>query len=251
MPAPLDFENRYRRLDVKLDDKSTVRVDVHKYLLNGNNNADALAAKDKLIFEKIRPDAKKSKAPVKVDATPIDGAREAAIARCYMGKGSPEDLALTLRLVNRYGLASAARGLQGYSDDYLGLDCNGFVGNYTKACGLAGPGPSSDMEVFYANGTARTRIEDVAARDILIWKHKTGTYGHIAVIDVMYYGPWDPAHKHFPRCVVVESSGGAGLHHSDYTLQSAVVEPATRRTVFTVGRANGSRHKVYIVNLRL
>jgi hypothetical protein len=52
----------------------------------------------------------------------------------FSGKGSPEDVQLTLQLAARCGVAK--KGLQQYCDEKvdtysrLGLDCNGFVGNY-------------------------------------------------------------------------------------------------------------------------
>jgi hypothetical protein len=52
----------------------------------------------------------------------------------FSGKGSPEDVQLTLQLAARCGVAN--KGLQKYCDEMvdtyarLGLDCNGFVGNY-------------------------------------------------------------------------------------------------------------------------
>lgn len=52
----------------------------------------------------------------------------------FSGKGSPEDVQLTLQLAARCGVAT--KGLQQYCDEKvdtyarLGLDCNGFVGNY-------------------------------------------------------------------------------------------------------------------------
>lgn len=55
-------------------------------------------------------------------------------AAAFSGKGSPEDVQLTLQLAARCGLAPD--GLQKYCDETvdsyarLGLDCNGFVGNY-------------------------------------------------------------------------------------------------------------------------
>lgn len=55
--------------------------------------------------------------------------------QAFSGKGSPEDVQLTLQLAARCGVV-AKGGLQRYCDekvdDYarLGLDCNGFVGNY-------------------------------------------------------------------------------------------------------------------------
>ncbi len=56
----------------------------------------------------------------------------------FSGKGSPEDVQLTLQLAARCGVV-APGGLQQYCDERvdtnyprLGLDCNGFVGNYLR-----------------------------------------------------------------------------------------------------------------------
>ena len=45
----------------------------------------------------------------------------------FVGKGSPEACQAVLQLANYWGLAP---DVQGYADSTLGLDCNGFVGNY-------------------------------------------------------------------------------------------------------------------------
>ncbi len=247
VPSPIDFEKKYRELKVKLDDGTTVQVDVHAYQLNGVNNTSALVAKDALI-NKMNEERRKTK-DVLVDNVSVT-AEKPNIARCFMGKGSPASLALTLRLGHRYKLHNARTGLQAYCDANLGLDCNGFVGNYTRTRGL-GLGPSDQIEQFRNNGTARNQVGDVQARDILTWKNKTHGFGHIAIVEGLLYGPWDVARGVFPRCVVVESSGGAGLHHSEYTLQAARFDKTIGRTVFTVGRPSGARSEVFIVSLRL
>jgi hypothetical protein len=46
----------------------------------------------------------------------------------FSGKGSPEACQIVLQLAGQWGLAPD--GLQKYADQGLGLDCNGFVGNY-------------------------------------------------------------------------------------------------------------------------
>jgi hypothetical protein len=49
----------------------------------------------------------------------------------FVGKGAPEHCQLVLELVDHWKLApSGPSGLQSYADKALGLDCNGFVGNY-------------------------------------------------------------------------------------------------------------------------
>src|SRR5581483_10161720 len=49
--------------------------------------------------------------------------------KAFIGKGSPEDAQVTLQLADRFGLLGGGT-LQAYCDKYLGLDCNGFAGNY-------------------------------------------------------------------------------------------------------------------------
>jgi hypothetical protein len=57
--------------------------------------------------------------------------------QAFIGKGTPEEVQLTLQLAARTGIAT--KGLQEYCDEKvdkknprLGLDCNGFVGNYLR-----------------------------------------------------------------------------------------------------------------------
>jgi hypothetical protein len=71
----------------------------------------------------------------------------------FAGKGAPEHCQIVLQLADHWKLAP--RGLQAYADDALGLDCNGFVGNYLwhglrrqpwKELGLnASEGPDSSI----------------------------------------------------------------------------------------------------------
>lgn len=271
--TPLELHDEYRKMQVTLDDASTVTVDVHKYQLNGNNNGDALKEKDTLIYNKMSGEAKKNKGQVMVGTVDAN-AKKAEIAKCYMGKGTVEDLQMVLRLVSRYGLDTKHGGLQGYADKNLGLDCNGFVGNYTKRRGLT-LGPSSDIETFRDKGTARAAISDVRDHDVIVWKHKSeGGYGHIAIIEtalgqsMQAIGPvmaevvpvWSsiagaamgmiPAPLAVPYAAataaaldklsrgirVLESTGGVGMRDSVYWLEKVEKKKGDKLPTFTVLR---------------
>lgn len=52
-----------------------------------------------------------------------------ALQRPFIGKGSPEDCQMVLQLAYRIG-GIRPEFLQTWADDNIGLDCNGFVGNY-------------------------------------------------------------------------------------------------------------------------
>jgi hypothetical protein len=63
-------------------------------------------------------------------SVPAGGFNEwAAMARyTFKGKGAPEHCQLVLQLADHWGILGGS--MQDYADKYLGLDCNGFVGNY-------------------------------------------------------------------------------------------------------------------------
>jgi hypothetical protein len=173
----------------------------------------------------------------------------------HSGKGSPEEIADALHLVARYGLydkkiADEAAGVRDYCDRYIGLDCNGFVGNYARATGRA-KGPSTPIPSFAPKHALRAKIEDVAADDVMVWPD----YGHITVIDSIGQVANGPDGKPARDCVVVEStaanpSGGAstahgGLQHSTYSIRSVGADK-----IFVVERPKGGhRSKVYIAPL--
>jgi hypothetical protein len=52
------------------------------------------------------------------------------MARSFYGKGSPEDCQIVLQLALLVGGIKSAAALQDWANGNLGLDCNGFVGNY-------------------------------------------------------------------------------------------------------------------------
>jgi len=91
--------------------------------------------------------------------------------KAFLGKGSPEEAQITLQLAIRFKLATADT-IQTYCDNYLGLDCNGFVGNFLPH-GWRGADWDSDKigAVFLANqdivtiatkyGTPVTKLDDI------------------------------------------------------------------------------------------
>ena len=126
----------------------------------------------------------------------------------HSGKGSPEEIAIALHLVSRYKLydkiyaTDPAAGVRDYCDRYIGLDCNGFVGNYARAIGKAKV-PNTPIGSYAPDKARRTRIEDVQANDVLVWPD----FGHIAVIHSIEQLSTGPDGKPARDCVVVESTG--------------------------------------------
>jgi hypothetical protein len=93
----------------------------------------------------------------------------AAMNKPFWGKGSPEDCQIVLQLALSLGGKHPAQ-LQGWADANLGLDCNGFVGNYLfhdvlgndwrVAPGKIDVEPSSTIDEYF-NRWAEAPLDDL------------------------------------------------------------------------------------------
>jgi hypothetical protein len=198
--------------------------------------------------------------PTKENPKPNQGALEtvhaAELAQAYIGKGTPEIIASALRLAEAFGLvAGNTAAMQKYCDQYIGLDCNGFVGNYLKQEGskLVGPSTSAKAGSFMPEIRRHASLADVKYRSVLCWKN----VGHVAIIDLLY-PPVLAAPKfdtEVVRCMVCESTGARAVAndiHTDglnYTLYE--IHPPTKGNVFKVkrGLGGGRLNEVYIGDL--
>lgn len=153
--SPAKYKSKYENLNVPLADGNTATVSVNRYRLRSNPklyNAKAAEAFMAKIY------ARAFHAPLRVDIgpvtfrilhqsrdstfavtettttapQPVDGSflkKLGAMARyVFAGKGAPEHCQIVLQLADYWKLAPG--GLQRYADEAMGLDCNGFVGNY-------------------------------------------------------------------------------------------------------------------------
>jgi hypothetical protein len=198
--------------------------------------------------------------PTKDQPAPAGGNPEivnaAELAQAYIGKGTPEIIASALRYAEAFGLvAGNAPAMQKYCDEYIGLDCNGFVGNYLKQEGskLVGPSTSAKAGSFMPEIHRLSSLSDVKYRSVLCWK----SAGHVAIIDLIY-APVLVAPTYdteVVRCMVCESTGARlirGDVHTDglnYTLYE--IHPPNKHKVFKVkrGLGGGKLSEVYIGDL--
>jgi len=133
-----------------------------------------------------------------------------AYVDAFVGKASPETFERVLALVYQYReaflsaygkshiepyktcakvLSEDARAeliLQTFCDKYMGLDCNGFVGNFVAKAdhSLKLKGNSSIQYEFFPKKTVlRASADEVQAKDLIIWSN----FQHIASIDEGLY----------------------------------------------------------------
>jgi hypothetical protein len=290
--TPSDYYAEYRQLTVRLvDGRILLGVDVHRYRNaqdvfdwhntdnDPSNDVDnmraeldagpgwhtawgALSAKIAQYGQQVGKDLFRLQFPLptKADPKPAVAVDEfvflSELAAAYIGKGTPERCAQALRLAEAFGLVSGTLGaMQKYCDDYIGLDCNGFVGGYLKrrGCTVAGPETPAYPYAFVPPNWRLSKLEDVQSESVLIWK----TDGHVAIVDRVIGPVYVPPKfdSWVLRCLVCESTGAQsrqgdvntnGLNYTTYE-----IHPPGRDQVFKVKRGLGGPwlNDVYIGNL--
>lgn len=273
--SPLDLEKQYKHLAVSLGNGQSAFVTIQHYRNNSSATDDhsTTAAKQKAMKPLLAKLREASKADLGLKKTPTGGnivlKRPAAqvnpqeygpgslyesvsveaITRTFVGKGSPEDIAGTLELAVRYGLVAAdTASLRKYCDQYIGLDCSGFVTNYLDLAYDADIDPMNKSATSYRDPASSRvgKIDEIEARFIMAWAHTN----HVAVIDSvdldwlrLVAGKKTDGKLNGMPITVVESNGSRGLNHDRYTVQSV-----DAHKVFTVKRSyQTTPWKVYIL----
>jgi hypothetical protein len=172
--SPVNYAQRYWGLDVPLSD-GPFRVNVHQYRLRTPDaEKDALFGALKEHFRTNQKSNPGWKLPLTVNGQPADfsgtGEMIHRVVNPFFGKGSPEDCQIVLQLAVLLRKRTKA-DLQRYCDDYLGLDCNGFVGNFLFRVrggsswradpGAGGAGPSDTItQIMDHAGGVKVRTEE-------------------------------------------------------------------------------------------
>ena len=225
--APTDVLSAYKKIEVVIDGaKVAISINAYrnndpKYAADKGGTQNAISIKDGLLA---------------VGSSKI-------LQRCggaqnyvdvFTGKGSPEAIAAVLLCFHDYADAfvklnkngdaprrkcagwladqnlSWKDTLQNISNEFLGLDCNGFVGNWMKRVQPSLKlGPQHGPKQFYAaRQQTRTAVNKIEYWDVVVWAN----FSHIAVIDDASTGP-----AKFSIC----QSAGGGPRMNEYTIVPA------------------------------
>jgi hypothetical protein len=296
--SPSDYMKCYHRLQVPLivDDKVTgwAQVELSRYVLIvsrdqatgdviwDDNHPDNQAAYD-LLMNKLKEHFAPKAATLTVHVKPVAGGIEHAefdtwqkawhyARKPFFGKGTPEEAQITLQLAQRFGLLAGGT-MQTYCDRYLGLDCNGFAGNYLVHGFREGDWQTAEPAgtdylahktigvIMRANGAAIDDLDDlvpassymlglVGRSGKIIEQFEGNSFGHIVITQPPL--KFDTAYRdgkkvrQVPTMWAVESTGGAGL--GEWCAQFVGAEDG----IFTVRRMSHpnqppSRFRVYRV----
>jgi hypothetical protein len=240
--GPSDMLDDYKAIPVRVGGE-TVSVAVNRY----RNNAYASAATG----------GTQDGVAVKGALLALDRGMTAevggdqAFVDVFTGKGSPEAIAGVLaalarraeRFVHAHGRRSDAAGrvatalagaggwqarLQAVCDIAVGLDCNGFVGNWLRRCNPGfGIGPNASIRgIFNRRRRTREAPAEVQYWDLLVW----ADFSHIAAIDA--------AGDASGRGTVVCQSAGGGPRRNRYWLARRGTGTPARFTLGGRGRGD-------------
>jgi hypothetical protein len=143
MTTPLEYANQYKSLTVGFSDGPVI-ISIDQYLTGRvgtkanpvtpwNDEADHLIDACAGDFYKQKAKDPAYQLTVTVNGKPASIDNENLLRRilhyAFEGKGSPEDCQVGAQLAVLQGRTTKAN-LQNYCNQNMGLDCNGFVGNY-------------------------------------------------------------------------------------------------------------------------
>ncbi len=168
---PRTLVDAYGAIQVTLDGGSTCTVSVRNYKCRNpsfGGTVKAEAFKDELLF------ASKMKVLSDLPAQ--------RLVDVFTGKGRIGDIALALRLVVRYGVVGTTGDVEGelqkVCDEHIGLDCNGFVGNWASSNGITTFGAqTAPLDIGRAYPDKRKTLKDMQALDVIVWSN------HVAVLE--------------------------------------------------------------------
>ena len=240
MPTPSEYADRYRNLQVGFAD-GDVNVTIQRYHIG-----DADAEAEQLVQAvKEHMHAELRKDPGFTLDLIVNGQAETAstynevkghVVAPFWGKGSPEDCQIAAQLAVLTKRTTKAN-LPRYCDQHMGIDCNGFVGNYffhvrnpsgqswkAVAKDKVDLGPTSTMDQFVRAGQPVKDVSDINPANIHLFVEVdsalrvipggSGGAGHIVITE---------PNKYTPTSFVVNSFGGLDL---GYAAKGAYGHPA-------------------------
>jgi hypothetical protein len=266
--SPAEYADVYRNLPVGFDD-GPVKVTIERYHL-GKPDAEG-GQLVQTVKEYIQAHTKKDPAftlDLIVDGDTVsmtyDQVKVHVIAP-FFGKGSPEDCQVAAQLavlVKRTTKENLAR----YCDQHMGLDCNGFVGNYLfhvrnknvwpKIAADKELGPSSLMDQFVAAGQPVKDVKTINPANLHLFIEVdaafrvipggSGGVGHITITEPNKYTPTSFVVNSFGGLDMGYAKKGAYGHPALWVVEATGPQGAVglKESWYAIKKQLGSKHQV-------
>ena len=248
---PADLRDRYRKIDLTIVGQPVVVTmkpgDIYYKNLGRMPLVNEKRVKSKLLSF-TNSALKKDKAAIDAITAPVKlKVNHKIFMTVFSGKGSPEEIAVVLKLAAKFRKelradwkekGSLAVSLATFYETYIGLDCNGFVGNYAEAIGSKFDGGVKPID-FARPHNKRQTVDAIQPGDAMVWLRPRS---HIAAVQGKRSdGTWDAIEANGER-------GIGGLGDTVYELKAA------GKGVFKANRVRngrkGAAQQVYVVALK-
>ena len=186
---PEDLKAKYLRMSFTLDGQ---QIDFAlEHLKYHNVGRDPASKKDTLraVIQGLVGEMQKKEKDLLVEmiGEKMATGAPAFVVWPFLGKGSPTQIQAVLKVVGHFGKTrlrsdwpdrpSLSESLATFYKANMGLDCNGFAGNYAAAIGATRVGPDTYIPTFAPPDKRRHKVDEILPGDVIIWNP-----GHIATI---------------------------------------------------------------------
>ncbi len=245
--SPRDMVNRFRHLlvpqtgrangDALMSLPSGISFELNNYLCNNaqyGGAVEALKLKDLLLNIPWGTGPHPPNLRTLFNLTGID------LVNVFTGKGTPDQMERTLSFVDfvirekpqvlRRAFPALVEGGIAYMQDMavrgsvlIGLDCNGFVGNWQMAAGYNRCGPNDGIQ-WWPNRRVRTRLADVHTYDVAPFANNS----HIVALHRVY----EEGGKKYAD--IAQSTGRVGSTSGPQFSQAHEIRATNESGVFTI-----------------
>jgi len=258
--TPAAYADRYLPVIVRGPDGRLLNIKIDRYHIGppSTNAKDLLWAATGEHFKAMKEGDPGYRLEININNIPTRvGSREEIrwpLINPFFGKGSPEEVQIALQLALRFKLATPER-LQAWADANIGLDCNGYVGNYIireilgnpwfiHPGGNKTPAPSAAISAIFewaAGGNDSNALHEISQIDANV-PHlfaRVDASGHVMPGGsiVGHVGLTEPGMK-MNQSFVSNSMGGIDLK----TAQQGPYGKFALRSVESAGQVSGGAH---------
>jgi GH25 family lysozyme M1 (1,4-beta-N-acetylmuramidase) len=175
---PEDLKARYLKMSFTLDGEP-ININLPHLIYQNLGTGQRIDMTLKQLVVNLVGEAQKDAALLEqLVPGPLGKGVPAFVMRTFSGKGSPEEHQAVLKVAGHFrnklgsywkNVGSLSDQVQAFYRAYIGLDCNGFAGNYARAVGGTKLQPETPIPQFSPSSKRRRKLEEILPGDLVIW----------------------------------------------------------------------------------
>jgi hypothetical protein len=176
MASVAEYAYRYLDMQVPLDPfEGSQTVRVNKYRNAKVNIPNSVYVEKDLMLAQLKADARELKFNLLVhmgaryyDPLLFSSIAPPEVMAVYSGKGLPSQVQLVLRHAYPRLKKTGCAMLQDYCNNFIGLDCNGFVAAFVRERVNPAHPQGASIDYFADHGKPRKNLEDIQEGDVAV-----------------------------------------------------------------------------------